>query len=73
MIIDFEFITRGGKVPFILALDVNASPEAWAQFKWGDQELLEHMDAEIVLVNDNPFTCVGGTKSDAGSNIDYFI
>ena len=31
-VVELEFLTRGGKVPFILAMDANEEPEAWDNF-----------------------------------------
>ena len=36
-LIDLEFITRGGKVPFILGLDANEVPDAWLKVAWGER------------------------------------
>ena len=35
-LLDLDFITRGGKVPFVLGLDANEIPEAWMSISWGE-------------------------------------
>ena len=36
-LIEFDFITRGGKIPFILGIDANTPPEAWTEISWGSK------------------------------------
>ena len=71
--IELEYATRGGKIPFILGIDANIPPEEWAAFPWGDQNFLDHMEAEIVVVRNSPITCTGALNEEGGSNIDYFV
>ena len=66
---DLDFITRGGKVPFILGLDANEPPESWNQIAWGETTFLEHIQAEIVTVTNSNFTCVAGNAANGGSTI----
>ena len=34
-LIDLDYVTRGGKIPFVLGLDANTKPEAWLEIMWG--------------------------------------
>ena len=70
---DIDHWTRGGRDPFILALDANRDPTAWDTFMVGDKTWLAQMNAEIVTVTNSEFTCVAGKSSKGGSMIDYFI
>jgi len=72
-LIDLEFITRGGKVPFILGLDANEVPEAWLKVAWGEKDFLAHMQADIVVARNSSITCTGAQNAEGGRNIDYFI
>ena len=72
-VVELEFLTRGGKVPFILAMYANAEPEAWDSLQWGEKKCLEHMGAEIVSVRNSEITCVGAKNLKGGSNIDYYV
>ena len=71
--IELEFVTRGGKQPFILALDANSTPTKWDDRLWGEEKFLDHIDAEIVVVQDSKFTCTGAKHMDGGNMFDYFI
>ena len=73
VIIELEYLTRGGKVPFILGIDANIPPEEWLAFRWGDQKFLEHMEAEIVMVRNSAITCTGARNENGGNNIDYIV
>ena len=72
-LIDVDFMTRGGKAPFILALDANVQPEEWELVSWGETTVLQHLGAEIVVVTDSEITCTGARNTEGGRNIDYFI
>ena len=63
---DMDFITRGGKVPFILGLDANVPPEAWDHVDWGEKTFLEHLGATIVTVTDSEITCTGAKNTQWG-------
>ena len=39
----------------------------------GAAKILDHMKAEILLVMDSKFTCLGANNVDGGSDIDHFI
>ena len=73
LVVELEFLTRGGNVPFILGIDANEEPEAWDNLHWGEKKYLEHLNAEIVTVRNSDITCVGAKNLKGGSNIDYYI
>ena len=56
-----------------MGIDANLPPEEWSALPWGDQNFLEHMDAEIVLVRNLLITCTGAQNEAGGNNIDYII
>jgi hypothetical protein len=66
---DINHWTRGGRDPFILALDANRDPKAWDTFMAGDKTWLALMNAEIVTVTNSEFTCVAGKSPKGGSMI----
>ena len=72
-LMDLDFITRGGKVPFILGIDANEIPEAWLKVSWGDKDFLARLEADIVVARNSNITCTGALNEDGGRNIDYFI
>ena len=65
---DLDYVTRGGKVPFILGMDANAPPNAWDAIWWGDKKFLDHLNAEIVTVRNSAITCTGAQNEEGGSN-----
>ena len=71
---DIDNTTRGGKDPFICALDGNVDPKAWEDYMTTDGSLwLDKMAAEIVTIRNGTFTCRSGLGTEGGSMIDYFI
>ena len=70
---DVDFITRGGRCPFICGIDGNKLKAEWDKIRWGSKRFLDHLDAEIVEVTNSNFTCRGGSSTEGGSMIDYFI
>ena len=40
---------------------------------WGDRTFLDHMDADIIEVNNSAFTCRGKEGTTGGSMIDYYL
>ena len=56
--LDVDYITRGGRVPFICGLDGNKTPAEWSNVKWGSLNFL---------------TCRGKAGTTGGSMIDYFL
>ena len=40
-------------MPFILGIDANEEPSAWAGAGWGGKRFLEHVDAEIVTARND--------------------
>ena len=59
-LMDLDYVTRGGKMPFILGIDANEEPSAWSGVGWGGNSFLEHLDAEIVTARNRKITCTGG-------------
>ena len=55
-LIDLDYITRGGRTPFILALDANAPPEAWDGIAYGQGTYLEHHEAVVITATHSEIT-----------------
>ena len=70
---DIDFITRGGKIPFLCGIDANKNKADWKEVMWGEKLFLDHIDAEILEVSNSLFTCRGKAGTTGGSMIDYFI
>ena len=69
ILLDMDYITRGGRLLFILG----GGKDEWSKAMWGEKTFLDHMQAEIVEVTNSGFTCRGNANSYGGSMIDYFI
>ena len=72
-LMDLDYLTRGGKIPFVLGLDANTKPEAWLEIMWGAKNFFEQLEAEVVTARNSNITCVGAANIEGGSNIDYYI